>query len=92
MSSIELKRKESLNRQEAANWLAAFAIALAHGGQAQVNLGGTTVRLNVPEDVSTAFEVEIHGEELELDIELKWSTAPAESLVAGSLVAESSAA
>jgi len=93
MSSMELKRNESLNRQEAANWLAAFAIALAHGGQAQVDLGGTTVRLNVPEDVRTAFEVEIHGAELELDIELKWSTAPAQSpLVAESLVAESTSA
>jgi amphi-Trp domain-containing protein len=88
MSSIELKRKESLNRQDAANWLAALAIALAHGGQAQVDLGGTTVRLNVPDDVRTAFEVEIHGEELELDIELKWSTGPAQS----SLVAKSSSA
>lgn len=85
MSSMELKRTESLNRQEAANWLAALAIALAHGGQAQMNLGGTVVRLYVPEDVSTEFEVEIDGEEFELDIGLKWSTAPAElPVVAGS--------
>lgn len=75
MSSMELKRKGSLTRQEAANWLAAFAIALAHGGQAQLDVGGTTVRLHVPEDVRTEFEVEIDGDELELDIELKWSTA-----------------
>lgn len=85
MSSVELKRKESLTRQEAANWLAALAIALAHGGQAQVNLGGTTVRLHVPEDVRTEFEMEIDGDELELDIELKWSTVPVTArAVAGS--------
>lgn len=77
MSEMELKRKESLTRQEAANWLAALAIALAHGGQAQVDLGGTTVRLQVPEDVHSDFEMEIHGEDVELDIELKWSRVPA---------------
>ena len=75
MSSMEVKRRSSLTRQEAADCLAALAIALVHGGQAQVNLGGTTVRLHVPEEVRTDFEVEIDGEELELDIELRWSTA-----------------
>jgi amphi-Trp domain-containing protein len=77
MSDMELKRKESLTRQEAANWLAAFAIALAHGGHVQVDLGGTTVRLHVPDDILSQFEVEVDGDELELDIELKWSTAAA---------------
>lgn len=81
MSSMELRRKESLSRQEAANWLAALAIALAHGGPAQVNLGETTVRLHVPDDVRTEFEVEIDGDELELDIELRWSTTPAATMV-----------
>lgn len=74
MPNMELKRKECLNRQDAANWLAAFAIALAHGGHVQVNLGGTTVRLHVPEDIFSDFEIEVNGDELELDIELKWST------------------
>ncbi|MGH3796288.1 MAG: amphi-Trp domain-containing protein [Pseudonocardiaceae bacterium] len=85
MSSMELKRRDSLTRQEAADWLAALAIALVHGGHAQVNLGGTTVRLHVPEDVRTEFEVEIDGDQVELDIELKWSTTRVESTaVAGS--------
>lgn len=85
MSDMELKRKESLTRQEAANWLAALAIALAHGGQAQVDLGGTTVRLHVPEDVHSDFGMEIDGEEVELDIELKWSRVSAgPPMVAGS--------
>jgi len=76
MPNMELKRKECLNRQDAANWLGAFAIALAHGGHVQVNLGGTTVRLHVPDDVLSEFEIEMNGDELELDIELKWSTVP----------------
>lgn len=89
MSDMELKRKESLTRQEAANWLAALAIALAHGGQAQVDLGGTTLRLQVPEDVHSDFEMEIDGEDVELDIELKWSRVPA---AASAMVAESTPA
>lgn len=74
---MTLKRKESLDRQDAANWLAAFAIALAHGGQAQVDLGGTTVRLQVPEDVQADFDVQVDGEDVVLDIALTWSAAPA---------------
>ena len=77
MPDMELTRKEALTRQEAANWLAAFAIALAHGGHVQVDLGGTTVRLHVPDDILSQFEVEVDGDELELDIELKWSTVGA---------------
>jgi amphi-Trp domain-containing protein len=76
MSSMGLKRTESLTRQEAANWLAAFAIALTHGGHVQVDLGGTTVRLYVPDDIFSQFEIEIDGDELELGLGLKWSMAP----------------
>lgn len=82
MPNMELKRKECLNRQDAANWLAALAVALTHGGRVQVDLGGTTVRLHVPDDILSEFELEVNGDELELDIELKWSTAPVAKPVA----------
>ncbi len=77
MSDLELERKESLTRQQAADRLAALASALAKGGHVELDLGGTTVSLHVPDHVRSEFEVEVDGDELELEVELKWSTAHA---------------
>ena len=73
MADVELKRKESLTRKEAAERLSALATALADGGKVELNLGASTVSLNVPDHVRAEFEVEIDGDEVELEIELKWS-------------------
>jgi len=77
MSDVELKRKESLTRQEAAERLSALAKALTQGGRVHLDLGGSTVALDVPDQVHTEIEVEVDGDEIELEIELTWSTASA---------------
>jgi amphi-Trp domain-containing protein len=73
VADVELKRKESLTRQEAAEWLSALATALTDGGRVELNLGASTVSLEVPDLVRTEFEVEIDGNEVEVELELKWS-------------------
>jgi amphi-Trp domain-containing protein len=78
VSDLELERKESLTRVEAAKRLSVFAEALASGNNVKLDLGGTSLTLRVADDVRTEFEVEIDGDEIEVEIELKWSTAGAE--------------
>ena len=50
-----------------------LAKAIEEGGTVEVPLAGPTVTLPLPEDFRCEAEVEIHGEEVELEIELKWS-------------------
>ncbi|MDF3048488.1 MAG: hypothetical protein K0R87_126 [Pseudonocardia sp.] len=76
MSDMELERKESLSRAEAAKRLATFAEALAAGEKVKLDLGGTSLTLHVADDVRMEFEVEVTGDEIEVEMELKWSTTP----------------
>src|SRR5687767_5732008 len=78
MSDVEISRKESLSRQDAAHRLSVLAAALAEGGHVEVELGASTVKLHVPDHVQCEVEVEVDGDEVELEVEFKWSTASAE--------------
>lgn len=77
MSDLEIERKESLTRGEAAKRLMAIAEALAGGGKVELDLGGTSLSLRVADDVRAEVEVEVDGDEVELEFELKWSLRPA---------------
>jgi len=48
VSDVEVKRTESLTRQQAAERLSAMATALADGGHVEVQLGASTLKLHVP--------------------------------------------
>jgi amphi-Trp domain-containing protein len=73
MPNIKIEQKTGLGRTETARWLAELAKAIEEGGTVEVPLAGPTVTLPLPEDFRCEAEVEIHGEEVELEIELKWS-------------------
>ena len=75
MSDVEISRRESLTRHEAARRLSALADALGAGGHVEVELGASTVKLHVPDHVRCEVEVEVDGDEVELEVELKWSLA-----------------
>jgi amphi-Trp domain-containing protein len=75
VSDLELERKESLSRAEAAKRLSAFADALAGGGDVELDLGGTSLTLRVADNLRAEFEVEVDGDEIEVEIELSWSTS-----------------
>ncbi len=77
MADIEVKREQELSRHEAAGRLRAFAAALDDGGAVEIDLGGGTVKLHVPEMVRAELEIELDGNEVELEMELKWSTGNA---------------
>lgn len=76
MSDVELKRKQTLTRHQAAERLRAFAAALDDGGHVELDISGTTLKVHVPEQVRAEFEIEVDGDEIELELELKWSTSP----------------
>ena len=75
MSDVKLERKESLSRQEAAVWLSALSKAFARGGHVELPVGGGTLGLHLPEQVRAEFEVEVSGEEVQVEVEFTWSTA-----------------
>jgi amphi-Trp domain-containing protein len=76
VSDVEVSRTESLTRHEAARRLSTLAAALADGGDVEVELGASTLKLHVPDHVRCEVEVEVDGDEVELEVELKWSTSP----------------
>jgi amphi-Trp domain-containing protein len=79
MSDVKVEHKVSLTRHEAARWIADVAAALSGDGPVSIRLAGSTVELEVPDHVRC--EVEVDGDEVELEFELKWSTAPQRTAV-----------
>ena len=75
MSDVKVERKESLSRADAAMWLSALSKAFAKGGDVTLPVGGSTVSLHLPEHVRAEFEVEVSGDDVEVEVEFTWSTA-----------------
>jgi amphi-Trp domain-containing protein len=75
MADVTLERKESLSRQQAAVWLSALSKAFSHGGHVSLPMGRDTLGLEVPEHVRAEFEVEVDGDEVQVEIEFTWSTS-----------------
>jgi amphi-Trp domain-containing protein len=73
MSRGEIEQKATLSREEVARWLANLAKAIGDGGTMEVALAGPPVTLNLPEQFRCELEIEPHGDEVELEIEFKWS-------------------
>jgi len=73
MSHVKIEQQTSLGRTETARWLTALAKAIEEGGTVEVPLAGPSVTLTLPEIFRCEAEVEVDGEEVELEIELKWS-------------------
>jgi amphi-Trp domain-containing protein len=73
MDNFEVEKRETLSRDEAATRLRRIANLLS-GSEEEVEFerGEMTFKLAVPEQVQWKVELEIGGEENELEIELKW--------------------
>ena len=74
MSDVKVEHKVVLSRHEAARWIADLAEALSGDGPVSIRLARSTVELEVPDHVRCEAEVEVDGDEVELEFELKWST------------------
>ena len=76
MPEMKFEQKETLSRAEAAARLAAIADALGSDEKFQLERGGEKLELDVPDRIRFELEIEIKGDETELEVELKWSSAP----------------
>ena len=85
MPDVEIKRKVRLSREEAAQRLIAIGNALAASSTTRLHFDGDSIQFTVADQVDWEFELEVEGNETELEIELKWSDAsPAEPTAAES--------
>lgn len=73
MSKDEIEQKATLSREDAARWLADLARAIGEGGTVEVGLEGAPVTLELGDEFECELEIEPHSDEVELEIELKWS-------------------
>jgi amphi-Trp domain-containing protein len=73
MSDVKVERKESLSRDEAANLLALLSRAFTAGEHADLPFGPSSVSLYIPDRVRAELEVEVAGDEVEVEVEFKWS-------------------
>lgn len=78
MADISYERKRGLSRQEAAAWLTALAAGFTDGGEVSLPVGGGgTMKLRLPEHVQAEFEVEVSGDDVEVELEFSWSLGAA---------------
>jgi amphi-Trp domain-containing protein len=73
VSDVKMEQKQRLSRQEIARFVAALAEGLGDDGRVKVRLGSSTVELSVASQVDCELEVAVDGDEVELELELKWS-------------------
>jgi amphi-Trp domain-containing protein len=83
MPDVKVERKSGMTRAEVAEWIADVGKALSGEGTVSIRLADTTVDVKVPEHVRFEAELEVDGDEVELEIELKWSTARTVARAAG---------
>ena len=74
MPKLKFEQKENMSRTEAAARLSAIADALGSDAELELERGGEKLELNLPEQVRFVLEVEIDGNETELEVEIKWSS------------------
>ncbi|PVZ14393.1 amphi-Trp domain-containing protein [Actinomycetospora cinnamomea] len=72
MSRGEIEQKARLSRQEAARWLGELARAIGEGETVEVALSGAPVTLHLADELECELELEPYGDEVELEIELRW--------------------
>jgi amphi-Trp domain-containing protein len=82
VSDVKVQQRQTLSRHEAARFIAALAEGLGDDGKVMVRLGSSTLELSVANQVDCEFEVTVDGDEIELELELKWSISDRPSVEA----------
>jgi amphi-Trp domain-containing protein len=73
MAEIEFERKSRLTRQQAGERLIALGKSLQGGSKSKFEHDGDSIQFSVGAEIAWEFELNIDGDEVELEIELKWS-------------------
>ncbi len=72
MDLFKIDQTQHLPREDAAAWLHAIADALARNNSVEFERNGRRISVHVPDEVELKIEVEIGGDDNELEIELTW--------------------
>jgi amphi-Trp domain-containing protein len=72
MDVVEIEQKETVSRKEVVTRLRRLATMLAKGNDVKFELGGTVMKVHIPDEVELKVELEVETGERELEIELKW--------------------
>jgi len=72
MDLLEIEQTETLRREEVAERLHALADSLARHNDVEFDRGGVHFKLKVPDEIQVKVELEVGGDETELEIELTW--------------------
>ena len=72
MDLLEIEQTETLRREEVADRLHALADSLARHNDVEFDRGGVHFKLKVPDEIQVKVELEVGGDETELEIELTW--------------------
>jgi len=72
MDVVEIEQKETVSRKEVVTRLRRLATMLAKGNDVKFELGGTVMKVHIPDEVQLKVELEVETGERELEIELKW--------------------
>ncbi len=77
MPDVEIKRMVRLSRAEAGRRLITLGEALVGGPKSEVEFDGESIHFAVADRVEWEIELEVDGDQTELEIEMKWTDAPA---------------
>jgi amphi-Trp domain-containing protein len=69
---LEIEKKETMSREEAAARLREFADKLPGNNDLEFERGGMQFKVHVPDEISRQVEPELETEERELEIEVTW--------------------
>ncbi|MCB0865381.1 MAG: amphi-Trp domain-containing protein [Solirubrobacterales bacterium] len=73
MSKFEVEKKERITRLEAATRLRYIATILsAEGEEIEFKRGGMEFSVEMPEEIEFKVELELDGDDNELEIEITW--------------------
>jgi amphi-Trp domain-containing protein len=72
MEILEIEKKETMSREEAAARLRTFADNLARNNDIEFERNGMQIKVHVPDEIHVKVELELETDERELEIELTW--------------------
>lgn len=79
MPKLEIKQKAELSRKQASERLIALGRALATGSEVELDSGGDTISLVVADRLGWELEIEVDGDQVEIEVEFSWRDAPSDS-------------
>lgn len=72
MELLEIERKGTMRREDAADVLRRLADSLERHNELEFKLGGVQYKVRVPSEVDLEVELEVEDDGTSLEIELSW--------------------